>query len=343
MKSVLFVISSLEYSGAARQLTLLASGLLRERARAGVCVLGATSPWGDDLRAAGVEVEALGRRRAFDVWPFLALRRRLHASPTDVVHVWGTAALRAVAMTKGFRDVWASAALPPLGAPGRIDAWLLRRVKRVVAFGEAEASRYRAAGAAERVHVVRPACGLRIADCGLRIEEHPRSVVVVGPLLAHKGVRDAVWATDILHYLYPDLELLLVGNPPPARVLDGLGHVGGVRLVGRCPDVTPYLERATVVWVPGRAGGVSAALEAMAAGKAVVAGRSPGIAEVIEDGVSGLLFEPGDKTGLARQTRSLLDDPDRRRILGEEARRRVTERFTPEQLVAQYVSLLDNA
>ncbi len=141
MKRVLFVISNLDYSGAARQLTLIAAGLPRERFQVRVCVLGRMSPWGDELRTAGIEVETLGRTRPFDLVPFLALRRLVRSCRSDVVHVWGAAALRFVALFENLRKLWVSAALPPIGGPGRIDTWLLRRVGRVVAFGEADAGR----------------------------------------------------------------------------------------------------------------------------------------------------------------------------------------------------------
>ncbi len=148
---------------------------------------------------------------------------------------------------------------------------------------------------------------------------------------------------DPLHYLYPDLDLLLIGARPFSRELAGLAHVERIHHIGRCSEVTPYLNRAEVVWVPGRAGGVNAALEAMAAGKPVVAGRSPQMAEVIEDGVTGCLFKPGDMAELARYTRRLLDDPAQRRAMGEAGRQRIAGRFTLEQLLSQYIALFDAA
>jgi glycosyltransferase involved in cell wall biosynthesis len=352
VKRVQFVISSLGYSGAARQLTLLAAGLAGASRPVRVCVLGGPAPWGDELRAAGVEVETLGRRRSLDPRWFLALRRSLRSFGADVVHAWDGPSLRAVALVHGLRDVWASAALPPAGNPSWIDAWLLRRVGRVVALGEADAARYRAAGvSAERVAVVRPAVApSQIEDSGPRIDgnpqsaiRNPQSAVLLGPLLPHKGVREAVWVVDMLHPLHPDLELVLVGDPPPPRDLEALSHVDRVRLVGPRPDVAPYLEWAEVVLAPARAGGVSAALEAMAAGRPVVAARTPALSEVVEDGVTGYLFTPDDKADLGRQLHRLLDDPDRRRAMGEAGRRRAAEHFAPAQLLARYAALLSDS
>jgi glycosyltransferase involved in cell wall biosynthesis len=346
VKRVLFVISSLDYGGAARQLMLLAAGLPRERFEVRVCVLGGAAPWGQELSAAGVVVETLGRTRSFDVQPLLALRRLLGTFRADVVHVWGAASLRATALFQPFRALWVSAVLPPVGDVGHIDRWLMRRAARVVAIGETEAARYRAIGVAvERMAVIPPAAQTMPEDAlghdALLANVVERAIVVLGPLARHKGVRDALWAMDVLHYLYPDLELVLVGERPASREIDGLAHVERVHFVGPRTSATPFLERAEVVWVPGRAGGVHAALEAMAAGKPVVAGRSAELAEVIEEGVTGAFVRPGDKADLARQTRRLLDDPERRRIMGEAGRRRAAERFGVEEMVGRYVGLLD--
>jgi glycosyltransferase involved in cell wall biosynthesis len=70
-----------------------------------------------------------------------------------------------------------------------------------------------------------------------------------------------------------------------------------------------------------------AAIEAMAAEVPVVATRTAGVPEVVEDGVTGLLVDVGDDEALTEALVALLDDPDRRRRLGTAGRRRVLERF----------------
>jgi glycosyltransferase involved in cell wall biosynthesis len=54
---------------------------------------------------------------------------------------------------------------------------------------------------------------------------------------------------------------------------------------------------------------------------------------VVDDGVTGLLFRPGDKADLARQTRRLLDDPRMRAVMGAAATRRAAERFSVANMV----------
>jgi glycosyltransferase involved in cell wall biosynthesis len=94
------------------------------------------------------------------------------------------------------------------------------------------------------------------------------------------------------------------------------------------------------VWLPSRADrGATSALEAMAAGRPVVASRWPGLAEVVADGETGVLVPPGDKAALARETRLLLDDSERRRRMGEAGQRRAADRFSVGAMVGAFESL----
>ena len=76
-------------------------------------------------------------------------------------------------------------------------------------------------------------------------------------------------------------------------------------------------------------------LEAMACGVPVVATRVPGNADTVTDGVTGLLSEPGSPRDLSEKIASLLEDPARRRAMGEAGRRRVEESFSIDRMVAE--------
>jgi glycosyltransferase involved in cell wall biosynthesis len=66
----------------------------------------------------------------------------------------------------------------------------------------------------------------------------------------------------------------------------------------------------------------------MSAGKPVIACRGQGIEEVIIHGSNGWLVNPDDLQGLTGALSALLEDPDRRRQMGEAARRTILGRFT---------------
>jgi glycosyltransferase involved in cell wall biosynthesis len=352
MTTILFVIPSLDYSGAARQLTLIAEGLPRDHFRARVVILGRTAPWAEELVAAGVEVDILGWKRPFEVAPFVALRRLLAELRPDVVHLWGRTALRAVAVIGGVGGagrLFVSGVIAPGRSAPWFDGWLLRRADVVVAFGAADADRCRRLGVrAERIAVVAPGVRSAAPPDKSAVVEMPvgRLLFGIGPIEAHKGFRDALWALDILHYLYDDLRLVLAGDgsdrPRVEEFARDIEVDNRVVFLGRRPDLAPWLHSAELVWIPSRTGGgVCAALEAMAAGRPVIATRLPELAEVVGDGVAGCLVPPADKTELARQTRFLLNDPERRRAYGEAGRRRAAEHFSVEALVRRCAALYE--
>ena len=345
MRTILFVISSLEYSGAARQLCLLAAGLPRDSFRVRVAVLGTETPWVASLRGEGVEVEVLGWRRPFDVLPFVALRRLVRSMRPDVLHVWGATALRAVVLTgsRPAKRLLVSAALSFAHRLDRLDRWLLAHAGGVIAFGAAEAERYRRLGVADsRLTVVSPA--MPIPTDAVEPAELPgvaaneRVLLGLGPIEQHKGFREAVWAFDLLRHLYDDVQLVLAGagsdRPRVEQFARQIGMREHVHFLGPVADTTHLLQRAEMVWVPSlRGGGVRAALEAMAAGRPVIASRLADLAEIVVDGETGFLVETNNKAALARQTRLLLDDPQRRQRMGESGRQRVRGHFSVAGLV----------
>ncbi|HEY7327358.1 MAG TPA: glycosyltransferase [Gemmataceae bacterium] len=343
-RTVLFVITNLEYSGAARQLSLLAASLPRESFQVRVAVLGIQAPWAELLRSERVEVEVLDWRRPFDVLPFVALRRLIRSMRPDVLHVWGATALRAVILTGSrTKNLLVSAVLPLTQQIGWLDRRLLARVGGVIALGAAEAERYRQLGVAgTNVTVVSPA--VSTPTIAVKPAELPgvtaknRVLMGLGPIEQHKGFREAVWAFDIIRHLYDDVHLVLVGDGPDRQRVEQFARQIGVRdhvhFLGLCPETASLLRRADIVWVPSlRGGGVCAALEAMAAGRPVVASHLPELAEIVVDGETGFLVEPNNKAALARRTRHLLDDPQRRQRIGECGQQHMREHFTVNRLV----------
>ena len=86
----------------------------------------------------------------------------------------------------------------------------------------------------------------------------------------------------------------------------------------------------------------TAVLEAMAAGKAVVASRVGGIPEAVVDQETGLLVPPADSGALAEAVRKLLQDPDLRRQMGERGRLRIEEQFSINRMLDKTADLYHN-
>ncbi len=356
--NILLLANHLRYGGAARQLTLLAAGLPRDRFTTTVFTLGPDAPWSLALREAGIAVESGGRRRSFDVQPYFRLRRVVRRQAPAVIHVFGLPALRALALAGGRHG--SRVVLSALGPADRatrlglIERGLLAcLVERVTARGPAEAAHYRQLGVpAAKIVEVPPGIAPTPAPqrshaefCqSLGLLANARLIVGLGPLEPTNGFRDAIWAFDIVRFLYDNLHLLLVGSGSHESRLHEFVSLtqttGRVHFLGDRDDLAEVLGHADLVWVPSQADrGLNTALEAMAAGRPVIAARWPGLAEVISDGVTGVLVEPGNKGALARETRGLLDDAPRARRMGEAGRARVAERFGVAGMVSAYTTL----
>lgn len=156
-----------------------------------------------------------------------------------------------------------------------------------------------------------------------------------GPGALFVGALERVKGVDVLleAWRHVPLGALQVVGDGPLRELVAQSHeLRGLRWVRRLePEgVARALDEAWCLVLPSRSEGLPrVALEAFARGRAVVAARVGGIPDVVEDGVNGLLVEPGDAAALADTLRRLLSDRALAERLGAEAaragdRRRVT-------------------
>ena len=84
-----------------------------------------------------------------------------------------------------------------------------------------------------------------------------------------------------------------------------------------------------------------AVAEAMACGLPVVTSDMPGVREVIDDGVQGLLVEPLLEDDLARKLAAVLSDPARARAMGAAGRRRAEERYGLRTVAGQLIRLYE--
>jgi sugar transferase (PEP-CTERM/EpsH1 system associated) len=143
------------------------------------------------------------------------------------------------------------------------------------------------------------------------------------------------------------LRLIIAGDGPLrgdlAALARELGLEDSVWLPGARSDV-PELMRAMDVFVlPSINEGISnTILEAMATGRPVVAGRAGGNPELVVDGLTGALYDPGDPNGLATAVEQYVQQADLRRSHGEAARRRVVEQFSLDAMVTRYGEFYDD-
>ena len=165
-----------------------------------------------------------------------------------------------------------------------------------------------------------------------RGDEPPGYLLFVGRLRIRKGVE------VLLEALPPGARLLIAGDGEHRASLEGKASPA-VKFLGRCDAgrVRGLLRGAAALVVPSIYEGMPLViLEAMEAGVPVVASRVSGIPEVVEDGVTGWLVPPEDPRALAAALMEVLNRPDMARRRGEAGRRRVDERFRPQNAVAAW-------
>ncbi len=153
------------------------------------------------------------------------------------------------------------------------------------------------------------------------------SFLYLGRLVAEKGISDLLEAWREL-----EAPLTVAGGGPMRAQLDR-SAVAGVRFTGplTAAQVAEAVSRARAVIVPSAwlEPGSRAVVEAASAGVPAVASRVGGLPELVQDGVTGLLVEPGDPGDLADAVTRLLEDGTSER-LGSAAAGRWREQFSPE-------------
>jgi glycosyltransferase involved in cell wall biosynthesis len=227
-----------------------------------------------------------------------------------VVQVWGT-------------DLEIARRLPLLARP------ILRRAALVIAPSAALAAEVERLGARE----------VRVIPSGVDVPERvsepvePPHVLYAGRLSREKGILELLAAAD-------GLPLVVAGDGPlRAQVPQALGMLPHEELL-------PLYGRASVVACPSRREGFGVVCaEAMAHGRPVVASAVGGLLDLVVDGQTGLLVEPGDVRALREALEALLGDVRLRTRLGAAGRERVRQHFSwarvTDATVAAYSRVLE--
>lgn len=170
-------------------------------------------------------------------------------------------------------------------------------------------------------------------------------VGAVGRMVPIKDYPTLVRAAGMAAARLPNLKLLMVGDGPEfERILDLAQNIpdlhGRFVPVGRSPDV-PALLAAMDVFVQTslREGMSNTLLEAMSTGLPALVTRVGGNPEVVDEGITGWLFAPGDVNGLSGLMLNLAKDIGLRARAGEAARRRTLNMFSHETMLENYRAL----
>ena len=229
-----------------------------------------------------------------------------------------------------------------------------RRVDGVIAISQSIADSLAAAAVDRQKLRVIPS-GIdarRFADRARLAQRTSGAMVVgcVGVLEERKGQRFLLEAAAALKAQGLRLQFRIAGEGSLRLQLEQeaarLGLQDDVQFLGFVSDTTGFLAAIDLFVMPSLFEGLGvAALEAMAAGKPVIASRVGGLAESVVGGVTGLLVEPRDAPALAKAILKLVREPSLAAGMAVRGRERVEQHFTLEQMAlkneAYYYDLVD--
>jgi len=320
----------------------------------------------DELRASGVEVESLGLGTRLtsprSLSAIVGAARELRRRRIDVVHgyQWRPALVGSiVGRMAGVRLVLASKRSLTGGDRAARVAW--RRIAWLAEAVVVNAEALRVEGELlgmqtswvlhqNGVDTERFDLGPADAEAKRALGLDPERPVVgtVGRLEARKGQDQLLTATATMR-MHADgraPQVVVVGDGPTRQALEAqaraLGICEEVRFLGGQADVRPALRAMDVFVLPSREEGMSnAILEAMAAGRPVVATDVGGNGEILADGRTGVLVPGGDCDAMAAAILRLVNDGESGRRLGAAARADVTARFGARASVARLERLYE--
>lgn len=267
-----------------------------------VLCLGEAGPLQSDLEQSGATVRTVrwnGTRRNLVLCP--GLYSAMRDEHPDIVHVHhGGLAVRLLSRAAGARAVVQQVHSRVLESSGKIvNNVTFRGADAVIAVSNAVASCVNT----KSVEVIYP---------GIQCTSHPAQLCpkeylllgVAGRLVSLKGIHILIQAVaKLVQGGYP-VRLQIVGDGPEEASLrqqvQNLGMDAHIEFTGWLPSLTAVRKDWDLAVVPSLEEGFGlSALEAMAMGRSVIASRIGGLSELIEDGVTGSLVEPGDADRLA--------------------------------------------
>lgn len=349
---LLWLIDSLTVGGAESLAVSFARAARRRNIQLTVCAR--TTVDGNalegELRAAGVAFENLRARNLRDVQAFRRLLALIRERRIDLVHahltyanIWGVVAGRVT----GVPAIATLHVAPPRNAGLReavrqriLRVSLNRLAKRIIVVSNALANVYASAGySPAKLAVVHNGIETAVVRSGaasresLGIPHRDFLVAAMAVLRPGKGIDVLLDSIAHLGTRVPSLRLLIIGDGPERAALversRRLGIDDRVTWAGFRRDTGALLAASDLFVHPTLADAFpTAVLEAMAAGRAVVASRVGGVPEIVVNGTSGMLVEPADAPALAGAIEYAARDIAWRTSAGEAGRARVESSFS---------------
>ncbi len=341
--------------GGALQVLYLLEGLQR----AGISSL-LIAPRGSavaqEAQRRGVEVRPVPYRGELDPRPLAAALKETKGTKGVIIH----------AHSRRGADLWGAAAARLSGAPlvvtrrvdnpegrlacrfkyGRAAAVVAisRAIAGVLARGGVEPGKIRIISSGVDTTLYRPGGDHSWFRREFGLEPHELTVGMVAQFIPRKGHTILLAAAQQLAERHPNCRFLFFGKGPLEEAVRREAAERGLQrrclFCGFRQDLPLILPCLDLLVHPATMEGLGVALlQASACGIPLVAARAGGIPEVVKEGETGVLVEPGDPAALAAALDALISDPELRLRMGKAGRRWIEERFSTEEMVRRYLEL----
>ena len=184
-----------------------------------------------------------------------------------------------------------------------------------------------------------------LSPASLGLDPANRTILFVGRLDPVKRVNDLLKAAAEIMPSQP-LQLLIVGDgcesKPLQHLAQDLGIAGDTHFLGTRRDVEGIFKATDLLVLPSLSEGMPCALlEAMAAGVPIAASRTSGVVDLIAHGRTGLLFEPGNISGITAALLRSLADRAHADAMATAAQDLVHKCFTLDNMLDAYATLYE--
>ena len=360
---IIFLINELGKGGSERQLYLLLKHMDLNAAEPLVAVFNPSTltDYADAIRALGIQVLPLPSSKNSPLKRLFWLIRFFRQKKPDVVHSWsasdnpyaGIAGLLAgVPLRLGsFRDSLANRGF--LNLSKLFQYLAIHTCPILVVNAQSILEELHVRGfSTNRLFLLEncveiPPNSIEI-DLPAALSSEFRLVGTVGNIRRKKNVHIFIEGISLLTDRFPDLRGVIVGQPIPdeldyyqsiQRLIQERDLTEKIILLGFRDDAPLLVSKFEVFCLLSDfEGSPNAVLEAMAAGRPVIASNTSGIPDLVQDGVTGYLVPPGDATAFASALEKMLNNPDREEM-GAKGRKRVESQCGCQDSAARLLEL----
>ncbi len=367
---IAFAITELDDGGAERAFVRIVTGLDPSRWTPSIICLSSSGPLVEPLQSAGIPVECLRLRQRHEsatrqqrtlIRACCEFSRLLRVQQPAILQTFlfhANIAGRVAAKVAGISHVVSGIRVAERRSQWRLrlDRWSEGLVDRHVCVSQAVAefsinqsglsrSKVVAIPNGVDVELFRDAEPTDLSNFG--IEPGSKVVLSVGRLDEQKDPLVLLAAFEQLAGQHADARLLFVGQVPLEASLRAevvrRGLDRRVHFAGRQSNIAGIMRAADVFVLASKWEGMpNVVLEAAAAGLPIVSTRAEGVAEIIDDGRTGLLVEIGNANALAAAIRETLQNPTASHARAISLQSRVAEAFSWPAVIAQYERLYES-